>query len=45
MRPLALAAFVVVATMSPLAAQGSTAELLGQAHEFYERLEELVGLP
>src|SRR2546428_2640771 len=39
MRPLALAAIVVTATISPLAAQGSTAELLGQPHELYERVE------
>ena len=45
MRPLALAAIVVTATVSPLAAQGSTAELLGQAHEFYERLEVERALP
>src|SRR5881398_1846813 len=45
MRPLALAAIVATATISPLAAQGSTAELLGQAHEFYERLEVERALP
>ncbi len=45
MRPLALAAIVVTATISPLTAQGSTAELLGQAHEFYERLEVERALP
>ena len=45
MRPLALAAIVVTTTISPLAAQGSTAELLGQAHEFYERLEVERALP
>ena len=45
MRPVALAAIVVTATMSPLTAQGSTAELLGQAHEFYERLEVERALP
>src|SRR2546426_9380852 len=45
MRAVALAAIVVTATISPLAAQGSTAELLGQAHEFYERLEVERALP
>jgi len=45
MRPLALAAIVATAAISPLAAQGSTAELLGQAHEFYERLEVERALP
>ena len=45
MRAVALAAIVVTATMSPLTAQGSTAELLGQAHEFYERLEVERALP
>src|SRR2546430_7325754 len=45
MRAVALAAIVVTATISPLAAQGSTAELLGQAYEFYERLEVERALP
>src|SRR2546430_8468802 len=45
MRAVALAAIVVTATISPLAAQGSTAELLGQAHQFYERLEVERALP
>ncbi len=45
MRAVALAAIVVTATVSPLTAQGSTAELLGQAHEFYERLEVERALP
>ena len=45
MRAVALAAIVVTATVTPLTAQGSTAELLGQAHEFYERLEVERALP
>src|SRR5207302_417705 len=37
---------VLAAGVSPaLAAQGSTAELLGQAHQFYERLEVERALP
>jgi len=45
MRPLALAAIVAAAPISSLSAQGSTAELLGQAHQFYERLEVERALP
>src|SRR5438445_4498765 len=45
MRRLVWAAIVVTATISPLAAQGSTEELLEQAHEFYERLEVERALP
>jgi len=40
-----LAAIVATAAICPLAAQGGTAELLGQAHEFYERLEVERALP
>ena len=40
-----MAAIVATAAICPLAAQGGTAELLGQAHEFYERLEVERALP
>src|SRR5438132_13688546 len=39
MRRLVWAVVLAVGAAPALAAQGSTAELLGQAHQFYERLE------
>ena len=45
MRRLVWAVVLAVGVAPALAAQGSTAELLGQAHQFYERLEVERALP
>jgi len=45
MRRLVWAVVLAVGAAPALAAQGSTAELLGQAHQFYERLEVERALP
>ncbi len=45
MRRLAWAVVLAAGVSPALAAQGSTAELLGQAHQFYERLEVERALP
>ena len=45
MRRLAWAVVLAAGVAPRLAAQGSTAELLGQAHQFYERLEVERALP
>jgi len=45
MRRLGWAVFLALGAAPTLAAQGSTEELLGQAHQFYERLEVERALP
>src|SRR2546426_10892166 len=45
MRRLLWGVVLAVGASPALAAQGSTAELLGQAHQFYERLEVERALP
>jgi hypothetical protein len=45
MRRLVWAVMLAVGAAPALAAQGGTAELLGQAHQFYERLEVERALP
>ena len=45
MRRLVWAVAIAASAAPALAAQGSTAELLGQAHQFYERLEVERALP